>query len=181
MARIAPKEIKEYPWYIRWVLRSQKKKYGHMMEPILLWGRTPRVFRKFFAIIRAFNRKSSPIDSQLRSLIMTKVAMTNHCSFCVDMNSYMFFKERGEERKIAALMDFEGSEEFSEKEKVVLEYTESITITSETISDELFNRLKSHFSDDAIVELTAIIAFQNMSSKFNSALDANSFGFCKRP
>ena len=36
-------------------------------------------------------------------------------------------------------------------------------------------------SDNAVIELTALIAFQNMSSKFNSALDVAPQGFCRLP
>jgi alkylhydroperoxidase family enzyme len=42
-------------------------------------------------------------------------------------------------------------------------------------------RLKSVFDDDTIVELTGLVAFQNLSSKFNSALDVPAQGFCKQP
>jgi alkylhydroperoxidase family enzyme len=42
-------------------------------------------------------------------------------------------------------------------------------------------KLRRHFDDDAIVELTGLIAFQNLSSKFNSALDVPSQGFCQLP
>ena len=41
--------------------------------------------------------------------------------------------------------------------------------------------LRSYFDDDGIVELTGLIAFQNMSSKFNSALGVPARGFCKMP
>lgn len=41
--------------------------------------------------------------------------------------------------------------------------------------------LKQHFDDDTIVELTGLIAFQNLSSKFNAALDIEAQGFCKAP
>jgi hypothetical protein len=43
------------------------------------------------------------------------------------------------------------------------------------------SQLRQYFVDDAIVELTALIAFQNMSSKFNSALAVPPQGFCKLP
>ncbi len=49
------------------------------------------------------------------------------------------------------------------------------------VTDELMTRLQHHFDDDAIVELTGLIAFQNLSSKFNSALDVPPQGFCKLP
>lgn len=42
----------------------------------------------------------------------------------------------------------------------------------------LFEGLRRHFSDDAIVELTALVAFQNMSSKFNAALGVPAQGLC---
>jgi alkylhydroperoxidase family enzyme len=45
-----------------------------------------------------------------------------------------------------------------------------MTITGREVTDELFNRLRQFYSDDALVELTAIIAWENASSKFNRAL-----------
>lgn len=52
----------------------------------------------------------------------------------------------------------------------MLEYADAITITSRDVSDELFARLCEHFDDDALVELTEVIAWENASSKFNRAL-----------
>ena len=40
---------------------------------------------------------------------------------------------------------------------------------------------RDSFTDDAIVELSALVAFQNMSSKFNAALDVPAEGFCRVP
>ena len=54
---------------------------------------------------------------------------------------------------------------------MALEYAEAITRSDLEVSDDLMARLKRQFDDDAIVELTALIAFQNLSSKFNAALD----------
>jgi alkylhydroperoxidase family enzyme len=41
-----------------------------------------------------------------------------------------------------------------------------------------FERLGAELDDDAIIELTALIAFQNLSSKFNAALNVTPQGFC---
>ena len=114
-------------------------------------------------------------------MITTKISMLNQCAFCVDANAYLFLKKGGMENKIDALPHFQKSDCFSDKEKAALTYAEAMTIERGPIADAIFTSLKVHFDDDAIVELTALIAFQNMSSKFNSALDAKSFGFCKLP
>jgi alkylhydroperoxidase family enzyme len=55
-----------------------------------------------------------------------------------------------------------------------------MTITGRDVTDELFARLRRFFDDDAIVELTEIIAFENASAKFNRALRIPSQGLWKR-
>jgi alkylhydroperoxidase family enzyme len=64
---------------------------------------------------------------------------------------------------------------------VALEYAEAVTGRSDAIDEGLMEQLKRYFDDDAIVELTALIAFQNPSSKFNSALGVLLQGFCSLP
>jgi alkylhydroperoxidase family enzyme len=52
----------------------------------------------------------------------------------------------------------------------VLEFADAMTITGRDVSDEIFARVRERFDDDAIVELTEIVAWENASSKFNRAL-----------
>ena len=82
--------------------------------------------------------------------------------------------------KIEALDDYAGSRLFSDAEKVALEYADAITDTHRDVSDELFARLQQHYDDDAIAELTMIVAWQNASSRFNRAFRIPSQGFWKR-
>ncbi|MGH8596113.1 MAG: carboxymuconolactone decarboxylase family protein, partial [Gammaproteobacteria bacterium] len=88
-------------------------------------------------------------------------------------------KRAGSMTKVDALDNWRESDAFDPIERVALEYAEAITVTDRHVSDELISRLRQHFNDDAIVELTALIAFQNLSSKFNSALDVPAQGFCR--
>ena len=84
------------------------------------------------------------------------------------------------EEKLLALADWEASSLFDDTERLVLEYADSMTITGRDVSDELFARLRARFDDDAIVELTEIVAWENASSKFNRALRVPSQKFWKR-
>ncbi|MFN0087237.1 MAG: carboxymuconolactone decarboxylase family protein [Blastocatellia bacterium] len=72
--------------------------------------------------------------------------------------------------KILAIPDYASSPLFSEPERVALEYADAMTITGREVTDELFERVRACFDEDAIVELTMIIAWENASSKFNRAL-----------
>ena len=72
--------------------------------------------------------------------------------------------------KIEALENYATSDLYDAAEKTALEYADSITITGREVSDDLFARLRSFYNEDEIVELTATVAWENSSSKFNRAL-----------
>jgi hypothetical protein len=59
-----------------------------------------------------------------------------------------------------------------------LEYAGAMTVTHPGVDDDLRQKLKRQWNDDTIVELTGRSAFQNLSSKFNAALNVPSQGFC---
>ena len=85
------------------------------------------------------------------------------------------------EAKVAELAEWRQSKLFSESERVALEYAERMTITGQKVDDVLFARLKGHFTEPQIVELTAAIALDNFRSKFNPALGVEAQGFCLIP
>ncbi len=84
------------------------------------------------------------------------------------------------EEKILALDEYSASPLYEEKERVALEYADAITLSERGVSDELFSRVRRFFDDDALVELTAVIAWENSSSKFNRALRVPSQGLWRR-
>ena len=85
------------------------------------------------------------------------------------------------EARLADVAGWRDSRLFSEPEKVALEYAERMTITGQSVDDALFTRLKQHYSEAQIVELTAAIALENFRSKFNPALGIEAQGFCMIP
>ena len=74
------------------------------------------------------------------------------------------------DEKLLAVNEYASSPLFGEKERVALEYADSMTVTGREVTDELFEKLRSLFDDDALVELTEVIAWENASAKFNRAL-----------
>ena len=179
--RVSVKKLREYPWILRPFFWNQKRKYGAILQPGLLWARVPKLFGAVAVLYGVLDRKSSPLSPVLRSLVTVRVSQINWCRFCVDINSATLAKRSGSMGKVEELSQWKESDLFDKKEKVVLEYTEAVTYTDRQVTDELMQRLKDFFDDDGIVELTGLIAFQNLSSKFNSALDVPPQGFCKLP
>ncbi len=71
--------------------------------------------------------------------------------------------------ELEALAEPEASSRFSQRERAALAYAEAITLDG-AVSDELFERLRNHFDEDALVELTAAVAWEICAAKFNRAL-----------
>jgi alkylhydroperoxidase family enzyme len=71
-------------------------------------------------------------------------------------------------------VDWAASPLFDEMESLALEYADAMTYSDRDVDDELFDRVRAAFGDDGLVELTATIAWENFSSKFNRALRVES-------
>lgn len=76
--------------------------------------------------------------------------------------------------EIRAVSNFRNSELFSEREKVAIEYAEEMTNAPVEVSNDLFERLKKHFDDEQIIELTSAVAFENYRARLNHALGIES-------
>ncbi len=178
---VSAKPLNQYPWYIRLFFAKQKKTYGKVLEPGLLWARAPKVFMGVALLYGALNRKNSPINPALRSLVTVRVSQINHCEFCVDINATTLMKRGVCADKVENLADWKNYADFDEEERLALEICEAMTFCDQEVGPDLIARMKLQFDDDYISELCGLIAFQNMSSKYNAALAVPAQGFCKLP
>ena len=179
--RIEPRSLSACPWYLRPFFWNQRRKYGEVLKAALLWARRPRLFMAVALLYGILDRRSSPLDPALRSLVTVRVSQLNGCAFCVDLNSATLMKRGVAPEKVEALGDWRDSPLFDARERDTLDYAEAMTLSDRRVEDTQIAALRRHFDDNTIVELTALIAFQNLSSKFNSALDVPSQGFCRPP
>ena len=177
MPFVLTKPLEKYPRYVRLLFWKQRRIFGCVLDPSLYWARSPRVFVAFALLYAALERRSSPLSPALRSLVMVRVSQIVRCAFCTDANSAILAKRGVSEERISSLADWRRTDLFTPEECLALEYAEATTL--DKVDDDLRRRLKARWSDDALVELTGLIAFQNLSAKFNSALEVPAQGFCR--
>ena len=177
MSFVLAKPLENYPWYVRLLFWKQRRIFGCVLDPSLYWARSPRLFVAFALLYAALERRSSPLSPALRSLVMVRVSQIVRCAFCTDVNSAILAKRGVSEERISSLADWRRTDLFTPEECLALEYAEATTL--DKVDDDLRRRLKARWSDDALVELTGLIAFQNLSAKFNSALEVPAQGFCR--
>jgi AhpD family alkylhydroperoxidase len=179
--RVPAKPLGDYPFFLRPFFWNQRRKYGEVLQAALMWARSPKLFAGVAVLYGMIDRWSSPVEPALRSLVTVRVSQINHCAFCVDINSATLLKRGVGMEKVEALAGWRESGLYDAREKAVLDYAEAMTLSDREVDGAMVERLREWFDDDGIVELTGLVAFQNMSSKFNSALAVPPQGFCKLP
>ncbi|MFY9317349.1 MAG: carboxymuconolactone decarboxylase family protein [Burkholderiales bacterium] len=177
-ARVSTPPDYPYAWYVRLILWLQRRKYGAELESARIWGRLPRAFLMLSLLYRSLDRPRSALEPGLRALVLVRVSQINWCAFCVDLNSATALGLHVAPEKLAALEDYERSALFIERERAVIAYAEAVTDPTRPVDDAGYTRLRAHFSEQEAIEITALIGFQNLSSKFNAALAVPAQGFC---
>ncbi len=145
-----------------------------------MWAWRPAPMLGFLTLFSLLRRRASPVPARLRALASVRVSQVVDCAFCVDLNAALFLRD-GDASELADLPGWRDAARFTDTERLVLEYAEAMSATPPTVSDGLMSRLTAVFAPSAIVELTAVVAMQNMSARFNHALDARAHGFCALP
>lgn len=124
------------------------------------------------------------LDPTLKSYAQLASAGVIGCSWCLDFGYFLAHNEGLDLAKVHEVPRWRESDVFTPLERDVLEYAEAMSTTPLTVTDELVTRLIDQLGTPAVVELTQMIALENMRSRFNSAAGLQSQGYsdvCELP
>jgi alkylhydroperoxidase family enzyme len=81
--------------------------------------------------------------------------------------------------KLDDVLRYRQSDRFTPREQAALEYAERITRDDLEVTDKCMTRLRGHFSEAEVVELTFIVGFQTFASKFAKAFNLGPQGYAR--
>jgi len=177
MARIQGVSKSEAGPTVRLVYRlgPRMMKTGTGLEPMEIWAHQPKMMVGMGKFNQAV-RKGKSVDERLKNLVELKGAQMIGCEFCVDLGSQICRNSGLSDDELLALARYRQSDLFTDREKLALDYAVAVMRTPVEVTDELFARLKEHFSDEQLVEITALLTVVNID-RFNAALGIGSAGF----
>ena len=173
---VAP--VESLPASLKPIAAMQKKHFGAVLNPTRWWGRMPRLFWLVALFVGFLERRNARLTPVLRSLLMTRVSQLCHCAFCIDANSLRLAERAGALDKVQAVSQWRDAALFNEQERAALAYAEAVTATPPQVDEAPQREPQRPFSHETISEMTALIAFQNLSARFNAALDIPAQGLC---
>jgi AhpD family alkylhydroperoxidase len=156
-------------------LTGRQAARGSGIEPIEVWAHQPKMMSGMGRFQGAV-RKGKAVDERLKYLVELKGAQMIGCEFCVDLGSQICRKSGFSDEELLALPRYRQSDRFTEREKLALDYTVAVMRTPVEVTDELFTRMKEHFTDPQMVEITALLMVVNLD-RFNAAFGIGSAGF----
>ncbi len=158
--------------------RFTRKLLGDVPEPAEVMWHNRRVLTSLTGLGRKA-QKWDQLDPNLKSFAHMTVASLVGCSWCLDLNYFHTHNEGLDEAKASEVPRWRESTVFTTLERDVMEYAEAMSETPPRVTDELSARLLEQLGAPAMVELTASVAFANMSTRCNTALGIEAQGFSK--
>jgi alkylhydroperoxidase family enzyme len=150
---------------------------ARMLEPLQMFAHSPALLGAYARLEQA-TAGLHRVDKRLSDLAELKAATLVSCEYCIDLGSQVARRRSGlSDEQLLALPRYRDSELFTDIEKLVLDYSVGMSRTPVDVPDELFARLREHFDDAQLVELTYVIALENLRGRFNLALGIGSAGF----
>ena len=184
MSRISRVSSSQARPLTRLVLSVARRKTGQlagretesMIEPLELYAHAPRLLIGY-GMLEGATAKLDRVDERLKVLAELKAATLTSCEYCIDIGSQIARRAGVSEQQLLALPRYRDSDAFDDLEKLVLDYAVGVSSTPVAVPDELFAKLRACFDEAQLVELTNVIALENMRGRFNLALDVRSAGF----
>jgi AhpD family alkylhydroperoxidase len=147
-----------------------------MLEPLEIYAHLPGLLRGYAGLEQA-TAKLDRLDKRHRALAELKAATVVQCEYCIDMGSQVSRQWGLSDDELLALPSYRASELFSEVDKLVLDYAVGMSRTPVEVSNELFTALRGHFDAAQLLELTHVIALENLRGRFNLAFGIGAAGF----
>ena len=162
--------------YARLTGRETRLINERMLEPLKMYAHVPGLLRAIAGLEQATARLHR-LDDRLKYLAELKAATLTHCEYCIDLGSQIAHRSGLSEEQLLALPSYRTSKLFTDLEKLVLDYAVGMSRTPVEVPDALFSDLREHFDEAQIVELTHVIALENLRGRFNLALGVGAAGF----
>ena len=156
--------------------RESRRRYGAVMEPMRAFAHHPKVMLGYAALEMASER-SRLVSLRLKHLAELRAGMICGCEWCLDFGSSISAEAGITEDELRELPTYQRSSRFTELEKLVIDYATGMTRSPVAVPDALFDRLREHFDEPQLVELTNVIALENYRARFNWALGIEGQGF----
>ncbi len=168
MARVRDILAHEVPDDVRGTYERFAKDYGPFLNQVKVFAHRPPALKHIMGLLLEFSDEAL-LSKRHLEIALVVVSKLNECTYCVAHHSPRLIEQGLHPSVIANILEPE-CEGLDEVDLLVRDYAVQVTNNPQYIRDALFDRLKEHFSEEQIVELTLRTALCGFFNRFNEAL-----------
>ena len=170
MTRVTPLKLDDIP-DLHEVFEPVKERMGFIPESQLTMAYKPALLRAFVNLTRAvYLQEEGSIPTPLKNLVGLMASRSAGCQYCVAHTGSNAGRSGVEDRKIAAIWEYETSPLFSDAERAALRFAQAGAQVPNMVTDADVDELKKHFTNYQIVELTSVVALFGYLNRWNDTM-----------
>lgn len=169
MARVRDIGPSEVPAEVRDTYERFASGYGPFRDQVGVFAHVPCSVKHLMGMLLEL-REQKNVPFRYIELAVVAVSKLNECHYCVGHHKPLLMVEGLSSDGADTILEYQDHAELDEVDKLVVEYSIAVTNAPQRIRDAVFERLRAHFSEAQIVELTMRIALCGFFNRFNDAL-----------
>lgn len=168
MARVSFVPSTSLPADVAKVYEDYARGYGPFRNQVAVFAHVPQAVSHIMGLLMEL-KAAKNIRWRYIELAIVVTSKLNECHYCVAHHTAPLQVE-GLSREAIDRLPETDSPELDEIDRLVIEYTIAVTQNAQRIRDSMFERLRAHFTEAQIVELTLRITLCGFFNRFNDAL-----------
>lgn len=170
MSRLTPLSLEQVDPETRAMIENAETLMGFVPNDALVMARHPALTKAMWGLVAAVYGPGQ-VDNGLKRLIGEAASKAAGCFYCSAHAAHGAREQGVAQDKIDAVWSFEDSPLFSDAERAAINLAMKAGVVPNETTDEDFDRLKAHFSENEITEIVAVIAMFGFLNRWNSTLD----------
>ena len=170
MSRLTPLSLQQLDPDTRTMIENAETLMGFVPNDALVMARHPALTKAMWGLVAAVYGPGQ-VDNGLKRLIGEAASKAAGCFYCSAHAAHGAREQGVAQDKIDAVWSFEDSPLFTDGERAAINLAMKAGVVPNETTDEDFDRLKAHFSEDEITEIVAVIAMFGFLNRWNSTLD----------
>jgi AhpD family alkylhydroperoxidase len=154
-----------------------RKRYGAVPEPIAVSAHHPALLRASAVHELMVEKAARTLPVSVRELAVYRTATQLGCSWCVDFGTMLQRLDGLDIERLKHIDDYTTSPAFTAQERLAIAYADAMTTTPVSVTGEQTAELEKEFGRKGLLELTYVVALENMRGRTNSALGITDQGF----
>ena len=168
MPRVREVEIDDVPEDVRPVYQRFTEEYGPFLNQVKVFAHRPPALRHIMGLLLDL-ADEAVLPKRYLEIALVAVSKLNECTYCVAHHAPRLAEQGLAPDTVARILepDCPGLDTV---DRLVRDYAVQVTEKPQTMRDAIFDELRTHFSEEQIVELTLRTALCGFFNRFNDAL-----------